>query len=71
MKDIIMFAAAACAIATGASFALAGCGCSDTNDKKSEAVKDAVALPGDVTPVSTPADATAVAAPDAVSPTGG
>jgi len=61
MKELIFMGVAA-AIATGASFALAGCGCSDTAEKKTETVADTAApLAEDVTPV---------ASSDAVSPTG-
>ena len=63
IRESLLFMGVAVAIASGASFALAGCGCSDTNDKKTEAVADtAVPLAEDVTPV---------ASSDAVSPTGG
>ena len=60
MKDIIMFVAAACAIATGASFALAGCGCSESNEPEKAAEKDAAPLPEDVTPASAPDASTPV-----------
>jgi hypothetical protein len=70
IRESLLFMGVAVAIASGASFALAGCGCSDTNDKKAATVSDAVSLPEDVTPVSAPGDATAVSAPDAVSGTG-
>tara|TARA_R110002110_G_C12869613_1_gene661462 strand:+ start:217 stop:432 length:216 start_codon:yes stop_codon:yes gene_type:complete len=66
MKTFLFFFAAALAITTGAMFALAGCGCSDTDSKKAETVKDAISLPEDVTPVSLSGDATVVSVPDAV-----
>ena len=69
LYDSLMFLVVSVAIASGASFALAGCGCSDTNSKKSEAVKDSVSLPEDVTPVSLAGDTTVVSAADAVTGT--
>lgn len=69
IRESLLFMGVAIAIASGASFALSGCGCSDTADKKVAEVKDVVSLPEDVTPVSAPGDATAVSAADAVSAT--
>ena len=69
LHESLTFLAVSLAIATGASFALSGCGCSDTNSKKSETVKDSVSLPEDVTPVSLSGDATVVSTADAVTGT--
>jgi len=62
LTDILFIGALACAVATGASLAVSGCGCSDSNEPEKAAEEDAASLPEDVTPASAPDAATAVSA---------